>query len=346
MNSKERLSNTFSHKPVDRKPCICPGGMMNMITTDLMKKAGVMWPAAHTDAEMMAELAIASHESRCFDNIGVPFCMTVEAEALGAEVTMGSEVFEPHVTGYPIETVEDWTKLSKPDLDSGRSKVTIDAIRIIRSREPEAPIIGNLTGPVSVASSVMEPVTFYKELRKKKAAAHEFMTFVTEGLIDFARAMVEAGADVIAISDPSGTGEILGPKFFEEYAVRYLNMLLDGLKDLQMMGTIVHICGNMTNVYDKINMVDASALSFDSVVPMNEAREKLQGRVLMGNVSTYTLEFGKPEDVKRLTRFCSRGGSDILSPACGLGTRSPLSNIQAIMEALEEDSRDAEVDNA
>lgn len=38
---------------------------------------------------------------------------------------------------------------------------------------------------------------------------------IMEGLIDFARAMVEADADVIAVSDPSGTGEILGPKFFE-----------------------------------------------------------------------------------------------------------------------------------
>lgn len=337
MLNKERLVNTFRHKEVDRKPCICPGGMMNMITTDLMHESGVIWPAAHTDANLMAALAIASYKEKCFDNIGVPFCMTVEAEALGAEVTMGSEIYEPHVTSYPIDTVADWKTLSRPDVNKGREKITIDAIRLIKAQNLDAPIVGNLTGPISVASSVMEPVNFYKELRKKKELAHEYMTFVTEGLIDFARAMVEAGADVIAISDPSGTGEILGPKFFEEYAVKYLNMLLDGLKDLEMMGTIVHICGNMTNVYDKINMVTADALSFDSVVPMNEARANLGDRVLMGNVSTYTLEFGQPDDVKRLTRFCSRGGSDILSPACGLGTKSPIKNIQAIMQTLEED---------
>ena len=64
---------------------------------------------------------------------------------------------------------------------------------------------------MSTASSVMEPVNFYKELRKKNQEAHAYMEFITDQLIAFGRAQIEAGADVIAISDPSGTGEILGP---------------------------------------------------------------------------------------------------------------------------------------
>ena len=87
------------------------------------------------------------------------------------------------------------------------------------------PIIGNVTGPVSTASSLMEPVTFYKELRKKNTEAHAYMRYVTEQVSRFAKAQVGAGADVIAISDPSGTGEILGPRLFEEFAVRYLPYL-------------------------------------------------------------------------------------------------------------------------
>ena len=137
------------------------------------------------------------------------------------------------------------------------------------------PIIGNLTGPISTASSVMEPVVFYKELRKKNKQAHAYMDFITRQLIAFGRAQIEAGADVIAISDPSGTGEILGPKYFEEFAVTYLNQLLDGLQE-EKMGTIVHICGQMSPVYKEVNMVRSSVLSFDSVVPMKEARANLK----------------------------------------------------------------------
>jgi len=330
LTEKERLHRALKKETVDRPPCICPGGMMNMITTDLMDICDVTWPEAHTDARMMASLALASYEHGCFENVGVPFCMTIEAEAMGAEVTMGTRNYEPHVTGYAADSVKDWRKLSRANMNEGRTKVVLDAIRILKAQNLNVPIIGNLVGPISTASSVIDPVPFYKELRKEKAESHAFLTFVTEQLIEFANAMVEAGADVIAISDPSGTGEILGPKFFEEYAVKYLNMLLDGIKD-KHAGTIVHICGQMRSVYKQVDMLHADALSFDAVVPMREARKNLGDRVLMGNVSTFALEFGDEERIEKLTKACVDGGSNIVSPACGLGTKTPIANIRAIL---------------
>ena len=341
LTEKERLERIFRHEEVDRPACICPGGMMNMITADLMDACGITWPEAHTDAEMMAKLALASFEHGCFENVGVPFCMTVEAEAMGAEVTMGTKNFEPHVTAYAANSVAQWRTLASMDLNQGRAKVVLDSIRILKGMNLSVPIIGNIVGPISTASSVVDPVPFYKELRKNRDEAHAFMTFVTEQLIEFANAMIEAGADVIAISDPSGTGEILGPKFFEEYAVKYLNMLLDGIESKET-GTIVHICGQMRSVYRQINMVHAGALSFDAIVPMKEARANLGDRVLMGNVSTFALEFANEDRIEKLTKFCVRSGSDIISPACGLGTKSPLSNVQAILKTLKKSEAEFE----
>lgn len=85
---------------------------------------------------------------------------------------------------------------------------------------------------------------------------------------------------------------------------------------------------------------NADALSFDAVVPMKEARANLGDRVLMGNVSTFALEFGDEERVEKLTKFCVRGGSDIIAPACRLGTRSPITNIQAILKTLKMDEEE------
>lgn len=335
LTPKERLKAIFEGQKVDRPACICPGGMMNMITADLMDQIQVFLPEAHHDARQMAELAKAVYEQGCFENYGVPFCMTVEAEEMGAKVDMGTKVYEPHVIEYVMDSVTDYEKLTPVDVTKGRAKVVTDAIRILKEETSGVPIVGNLTGPVSTASSVMEPVNFYKELRKKNQEAHAYMEFITDQLIAFGRAQIEAGADVIAISDPSGTGEILGPKFFKEFAVTYLNKLLDGLKK-EKVGTIVHICGQMHSVYKEINEVHSDVLSFDSVVPMKEARANLKDRVLMGNVSTYAIEFGDPDRVKMLTTSCRRGGSDIISPACGLGMKSPLTNVQAILECLTE----------
>ena len=72
-------------------------------------------------------------------------------------------------------------------------------------------------------------------------------------------------------------------------------------------------------------------------VPMKEARANLKDRVLMGNVSTFALEFGEQEKVRTLAKGCVKSGSDIISPACGLGMKSPLANVQAILKCLKED---------
>ncbi len=161
----------------------------------------------------------------------------------------------------------------------------------------------NLVGPKAAermargfTAELMEPMVFYRELRKKNADAHAFMQFATDQLIAFGKVQIRAGADVIAISDPSGTGEILGPKYFKEFAVKYLNQMVDAFR-AEGVGTIVHICGQMNPVYEQVAEIRSHVLSFDSVIPMQEARAHLPERVLMGNVSTYALEFGDLEKV-------------------------------------------------
>lgn len=333
ITEKERLYAAMHQNSVDRPPCICPGGMMNMITSDLMDKAGIYWPEAHMDAAQMAGLAEASYKSGCFENVGVPFCMTVEAEGMGAVVNMGSRVYEPHVSQYVIDSVSEWRSLKPLDCRCGRAKVVLDAIEILKKKLPGVPVIGNITGCISIAASLIEPVIFYKELRNKNKEAHEFLNFVSDQMIAFALEQVRAGADVIAISDPSGTGEIMGPRMFEQFTVKYLNKVLGALKETGC-GTIVHICGQMHKVYEKASQISSQLLSFDSVVSMREAVDHLPGRAIMGNVSTYTLEFGKKEKVIQLTQKCIRDGAAVISPACGLGTRSPLENIQTMVQAV------------
>ena len=112
MNPKKRLKMSLNGERVDRPPCICPGGMMNMVTAELMERVGIYLPEAHTDARKMADLAKAVYEQGCFENCGVPFCMTIEAEEMGARVDLGSQIYEPHVVKYAIDSVSDYEKLS------------------------------------------------------------------------------------------------------------------------------------------------------------------------------------------------------------------------------------------
>lgn len=337
LTPRERLKYALDGDNVDRVPCICPGGMMNMAVEEVMDLTGCHWPEAHSDPRLLAGLSAGVYEYGGFENYGVPMCMTVEAEAMGAQVGMGTKINEPRVTEYAIQSVTEWPRLKAVDLNTGRVRTVLEAIEILKKKKTgDVPVVGNLTGPVSLASSLLEPMVYYRELRKKPSDAHAMMDFIALNLTRFGLAQIKAGADVIVIADPSGTGEILGPGMFREYAVPYLNQIVDILNSSAPLGTIVHICGRLKSIYPELNLIRSDAISFDSITSVKQVARNITNKAVMGNVSTFTLEKGTPEKIKQFSNSCISSGVAILAPACGIGALTPLRNIRAMVEAAKE----------
>jgi [methyl-Co(III) methanol-specific corrinoid protein]:coenzyme M methyltransferase len=336
MNQKERLLSALKGKPADRAPFICPGGMMNMAVTELMDAADSCWPEAHSDPEKMAHLTLAANRVGGIENTGVPFCMTVEAEAMGARVDLGSRGNEPRVTEYAIDRLDEIGRLRPIDPGKGRAKACVDAIRILKKEAPETPVIANLTGPVSLASSLIDPLVFYKGLITDRQKAHKLMEFVTENLIRFGDTLAEAGADVICIADPSASGEILGKKAFAEFAIPYLNILVNYFREEHGIPSIVHICGDVRCLGGLLSEIAAESISVDAMVSINTLKELAPTKVSMGNVSTYLLEKGAPGDITKHGERCLKSGVGILAPACGISPRTPVVNIKGLSRAAVE----------
>jgi len=336
ITERERLLKTLRREPVDRPPVICTGGMMNAAVVGIMKKTGHTLPEAHFDGKLMADLAFDIHDETGFENFGVPFCMTVEAEVLGSPIEFGSLSCEPKIGKERYPSVSEVEERDIGDLlSSGRINTITDATERLSRKYPAVPVVGTLTGPVSLAASIVDPMTFYRELRKDRANAHRVLGFVSDFLGDFALRLVKAGAAVIAIGDPGATGEILGPLLFEEYAVQYLNKVIDTVHGA---GTpvILHICGDLKPVRRFVPRLDADAISTDAVVNLKNLKEEFPGITTMGNVSTYLLEFGESDKVARKTRQLVTDGVDIISPACGLSTSTALDRIRAITDTVKE----------
>jgi [methyl-Co(III) methanol-specific corrinoid protein]:coenzyme M methyltransferase len=333
MDEASRLLNVLRRAPVDRAPFICPGGMMNMVVAELMDASSSSWPEAHVDAEKMARLALAANRLAGVENVGVPFCMTVEAEALGAPVELGGRTTEPKIAAYPLEALSEVDRLAPMEVTRRRPAVCVEALRILKREAPETPAIANLTGPVSLATSLIDPQIFYRAVINDKDGAHALMRAAEEALLAFGGAMAEAGADVVCIADPSASGEILGRKPFAEFALPYINRLADSLRQSYGIPAIVHICGNVGCLGPLLSEISAEALSVDSLVSIRKLKELAPAKVAMGNVSTYLLAKGKPEVVRQNGRRCLRVGSDILAPGCGLSPTTPLANIRSLSRA-------------
>lgn len=334
MNEKERLLTTLAGRPVDRPPLVCPGGMMSMVVTEFMDTAGACWPAAHSDPAQMALLTMAAHEQGGIENLGVPFCMTIEAEGMGAAVELGGRENEPRVIRYAVDRLDRADGITPLDVSAGRARVCLDAIRILKEKAPHLPVIANLSGPVSLAASLVDPLLFYRALRRDKEAAHRLIRFYSQSLRAFGDAMLEAGADAVCLADPSATGEIIGRAAFEEFVLPHVNGLTSHFRERFGVPSMVHICGNVKSLGPALAVLDAEAVSVDSLVGIATLRELAPDKVTMGNVSTFLLEKGTPEEIIRASRRCLADGVDILAPACGIGPRTAAANIRGMFEAV------------
>jgi [methyl-Co(III) methanol-specific corrinoid protein]:coenzyme M methyltransferase len=336
LSPKERLLDTLAKKRVDRPPVICTGGMMNAAIVDVMTRSGHTLPESHFEAGRMAELATDIHKETGFENIGIPFCMTVEAEVLGSEIDFGSLACEPKIARELFPSVKDVVfRDIRSMLYAGRiSEVAGAAERLVRVN-PDQPVIGSLTGPISTAASLVDPMNFLKELRKERESAHRVLEYVSNFLIGFAHTLVESGATVICIGDPTATGEILGPRMFDEYAVTYLNKIIDGIHAAGVP-VLVHICGEMKAVKPSIPLLHSDAISTDAFVNLKLLKQEYPQLITMGNLSTILLEGGDPEKVARRTETLVHEGVDIISPACGLSTSTSILAIRAMTDTVKE----------
>ena len=335
LSPKERLLRSLKGEAVDRAPVICPGGMMNSAIVDVMKNHGNVLPDGHRDSKIMADLALDVQADTGFENVGIPFCMTVEAEALGSDIDFGTLKCEPKIAKEIFPSVKDVIyKADDALVNSPRAGTVFQAIYNAAGHSPDIPVIGSITGPLSTAASVVDPMNFLKELRKVKDESHRFVDYVTNQLIGYARYMVDNGASVISIADPTATGEILGPKMFGNYAVVYINKLVDAIHEMGVP-VIVHICGRMQAVTHHIANLHADAISVDALVSLKKLKEAYPQLTTMGNLSTFLLEFGEEPNIQRGTEQLIQDEINILAPACGLSTSTPLSNIRTFTGAAK-----------
>lgn len=331
INEKQRLLMALGRQKGDRPPFICPGGMMNMVTTEMLQILGLTWPVAYGHPQQLASLARRVAELSGIENLGVPFCMTVEAESLGASVHFGSLYSEPHIVSPLLTGLDQWRSLPGFDFHRGRMAVVLEAVQELARQSSSLPIIASITGPISLAATLLEPMDLFRVMFNQPAQLHDFLKFLTQNLIEYARVLHLAGADVLVVADPSASGDILGARCFSTFALPYLNWLTEE-SSREFDGVLLHICGRLNALFPMLKDLHVSALSIDSATSVTAIGRALPGKVIVGNVSTQLLEDGSPEMVKQAALTSLKLGAKVLAPACGLGMSTPLANLRAMAE--------------
>lgn len=330
MTPRDRLEAVFSRKPVDRVPIIIPGGMMAGVLYEILNKTGLPYPGIHTTVEHMVAYTKTLQQTCGLDNTGVPFCMTVEAEDFGADVDLGNSLYEPSVTTPPYSSLQEL--LNAVPQTTNRHQTVIKAIRELSNGE--VPVVGNVIGPMSLLTSLVEQGAVFRAMEKSKDVLRAALHKVGQYIAEFAEEQIQAGADIIVMADPSATGDILGPLYFNELIFPVYSIIIEQLRTHQRP-FILHICGRIQNLIPSLRQLNWDGLSVDSLVGLKKLGETLEGRLLMGNVSTQIMAGSGEEKTYRATKHIVETTA-ILSPACGLSTKTPVNNIKSMTMAAED----------
>jgi uroporphyrinogen decarboxylase len=257
--------------------------------------------------------------------------LTVEAEALGLEINFPEDE-NPAVRSHSIKTEEDLEaiKLRYRGI-SGRMPVFIDVVENLAKNF--SIIKGAYTiGPFTLAGELMGVSELSINVMLNPGLAYKFLEFTTSVIKDYAQALLNAGADTVAILEP--TAVMLSPRQFEEFSGKYFTYLVEELK----APLILHICGNTTHLLKKMSNTGAIGLSLDSLVNLKEASKIVPSNVaLIGNLDPVRIFLqSTPEEVAEATRDLveeMKGVKNfILSSGCDLPIGTPLENIEAFME--------------
>ncbi|HUT73415.1 MAG TPA: uroporphyrinogen decarboxylase family protein [Armatimonadota bacterium] len=340
--ARERLLRALRGERVDRAPVICPGGMMTMATRSAMCASGAAWPRAHSDPHAMADLVRATQAETDLECLAAPFCMTVEAEALGCRVDLGADNALPHVEAEAFADPAGLERLPAFDAErSGRAPVVLAALRLLAAGRSGEPVIGAVVGPVSLAAMVMEAGVFLRLARRDPPRAQEIVAAMARVTLAFAVAQRAAGADCVMIAEPTATGEVLGARHFTHLALPALTRLLSVLRDSDA-AAILHICGDVRPLLSALRVLARRlpplALSVDSMVSGELLRRELPGCVRVGNVDALLLERGPVSAIERAARRAARD-FDVVSPACGLAPTTPASHLRALVHASRDHER-------
>ncbi|MDD3853813.1 MAG: uroporphyrinogen decarboxylase family protein, partial [Syntrophomonadaceae bacterium] len=141
---------------------VCRGDKGIEIPREIVQRRGFEFPAVHNSSSEMARLAREIKLYKQSNLCMLPFCSTVETEALGGIVNMGSESSGPRISRFTFDGMDQLKELKNMDFESGRIKEVLDAVELLRQSGEIVSL--NVGGPFTVIASLIDPVVFYKAI--------------------------------------------------------------------------------------------------------------------------------------------------------------------------------------
>ncbi len=332
MNSAERIINRLKGEAVDRPP------NFNLYMTFAAHYCAIPLRRYYLDYRALSQAnraMVADFGVDLYQAISDPYR---EAADLGAKIEFPEDNLP--ISKIPlIRTDEDVKKLSVVAPEDGRRMSDrLEAVALMKTfGGQDVPVMGWVEGALAEAGDLCGAGSLLLFLADQPAWLSDLLELCCQVEIQFARAQIQAGAQIIGLGDALASQ--ISPKMYERFALPYEQRIFE---EVHRAGAVarLHICGNTTRILPAMLRSGADIIDLDSMVDFGAASSSFGGQVsLCGNSNPVAdLLQGTPERVFQVTQHCMQvGGPRSFSAAgCEVPDKTPPENLRAQLRALAE----------
>ena len=257
VTSLERVALALQFKKADRVPAA------PLFCGASHRVLGITYDKWSTDAELAAKSLLASQKLIGFDAFVTLVDLSVEAADFGQEV-----IFPKNSTAYPnfnnqfIKTAEEYEKIKRVNpRESKRMKSVIDICAgLSKAKGNEVAILGFLYGPLGVLSQIRGHKELFKDLIRHPQEVLQTVEIITDVLVEYAKAQIEAGAHSVCIDPLYSSPTILSKNQWETFEGPFVKRIADAIREVGGIVT-AHNCGNGVYFDEVIKWINPVAIS-------------------------------------------------------------------------------------
>lgn len=264
--------------------------------------------------------------------------LTTEAEAFGAEIAFSDEAV-PAVVGHMLTDVKSINDLQVPSLKAGRIpqylKANLLAARAIQDR----PVFAGCIGPFSLAGRLYDMSGIMMLIYENPDAAHTLLAKCTQFIEKYCEALKLTGVNGVLMAEPAAG--LLSNDDCKAFSSAYVKYIVNKAQDDHFI-VVLHNCGNTGHCTEAMVETGAAAYHFGNKCRMEEViKEVPEDALAMGNLDPVSIfKDGTPMQMREATLDLLEKMREypnfVLSSGCDTPPHTPIENVNAFFEALNE----------
>lgn len=325
----------LNHEMSDRTP------VNNFALVTAARSAGITVDAARWHPEVSAKVAIDYSIRTLSDFVKPVLDSQIPFADLGLDVVFPEDDYG-YVKKPMISDQEDVDNLAFFDPEVAKecpnfTKVIINSLEATdRMLEEDLHICGLSWGPITTAGYLMGAEELLMGTFMAPDTVKSLIGKVTPFISAMQNRMMDAGATVMWMADPTASEDMISPDMFREYCFDPIRNVISDVKRVHDVPAFLHICGNTIDIIPTLHETGTDCFSFDHAVDINKAKAQAGRKMsLMGNIDpvgyimTGTPE-GITEECYRMIDAAGQEGGYILAPGCETPSASPDENVIAM----------------